>query len=176
MARTDTLVPDTVPAEVVTTASPPREPLLDTEEIVLTRRNTVARLHLGSVARVAAVFWASIGLLVIGAVLMAWVYLSSAGAVERAESFVMDMTGLENFELMSATMLTGLAVLVALFVVGAVATTIVAAAFYNVLARTMGGVDLTIVEELGRIRIERQQLEGAVETAAHASGAKVAKS
>ena len=100
----------------------------------------MSRLYLLTVVKVAVVLWTLFGLLMIGAVFAAWAFLTAAGAVDSAERFVVDSTGMEDFEILSRPILTALVLLVALFVLVAVTCTVVAAAFYNVLAKTMGGI------------------------------------
>ncbi|MET1002600.1 MAG: DUF3566 domain-containing protein [Acidimicrobiia bacterium] len=112
-----------------------------------TRRTTVSRLYLLTVIKVAVVIWTLFGLLMIGAVFAAWAFLTATGAVDSAERFVVDSTGMEDFEILSRPILTALVMLVGLFVLVAVTCTVAAAAFYNALARTIGGVDVALRDD-----------------------------
>lgn len=113
---------------------------------VVRRPATVTRLHLGSVARLAVVFWTLAGLLVVGTLFATWAMLSASGTVEKAESFVADLTGAERVQVMSEPVLVAVALGVSLFVVAAVTLTIAGAVFYNVVALVVGGVRVTISE------------------------------
>ena len=112
-----------------------------------TRRTTVSRLYLLTVIKVAVVLWTLFGLLMIGAVFAAWAFLTATGAVDSAERFVVDSTGMEDFEILSRPILAALVMLVGLFVLVAVTCTVAAAAFYNALARTIGGVDVALRDD-----------------------------
>jgi hypothetical protein len=114
--------------------------------LVVARRATVGRLHLASVARVAACFWSCIGLLSFGALATMYGVLRGGGYVSNAERFVADTTGLEQFRVVSGAVLLGLALALALLVLGGVVFTVVSAAFYNALARIVGGVTVTMYE------------------------------
>jgi hypothetical protein len=73
--------------------------------------------------------------------------LASAGVVGNFEEFVIDMTGVEDFRVLSGTVTSALVLLVCLGVVVAVVLTVVAAEFYNVVARTLGGIEVIALEE-----------------------------
>src|SRR5262245_18407103 len=91
------------------------------------RRVTVTRLRLWSVAKVAVVFWVCAGLLTIGAVFMTWLLLTSAGVIGNFEQFVTDMTGVEDFRVLSGTVLGALVLLVCVGVIVATVITVIAA-------------------------------------------------
>jgi hypothetical protein len=113
----------------------------------LLRRSTVTRVHVLSVVKVAIVFWTLAGLLLIAALFVTWSLLTAAGAVEDAESFVMDMTGVESFRIMSGPLLTGLILCIALLVLLSVILSVVGAVFYNALARVFGGIEVSLLDE-----------------------------
>lgn len=160
VARVDAFTTDTMTPPRLDDAALDRSPragavrrasrtrLPDDASVVLTRRTHVAHVHLWSVAKVAFVFWSLVALLVAGATFMTWTYLTASGAVGNAEEFVADLTGLEEFRIMSATLGIAMLALAGLFVVVAVTLTVAAAAFYNVLTRAVGGVEVTTVEAL----------------------------
>jgi hypothetical protein len=116
-------------------------------EVFERRRVMVTRLCLWSVAKVAVVFWTCVGALAVAAVFVVWMLLSSAGVVGNFEEFVIDMTGVEDFRVLSGTVTSALVLLVCLGVVVAVVVTVVAAEFYNVVARTLGGIEVITLEE-----------------------------
>ena len=97
-----------------------------------------------SVAKVAVIFWAAVGVCVFGAVFVTWAVLSMSGAISNFEHFVADLTGLKHFHVMSATVLFGIALLCALATVVSIALTVLGAVFYNALASLMGGVEVDL--------------------------------
>jgi hypothetical protein len=116
-------------------------------EVFERRRVMVTRLCLWSVAKVAVVFWTCVGVLAVAAVFVVWMLLASAGVVGNFEEFIIDMTGVEDFRVLSGTVTSALVLLVCLGVVVAVVLTVVAAEFYNVVARALGGIEVIALEE-----------------------------
>jgi hypothetical protein len=151
------------------------------------RSVTVSRLRLWSVAKVAVVFWSCVGVLAIAGVLMTWLVLTSAGVIENFEEFIRDMTGVDEFKVLSGTVMSMLILLVCLGVVFATTCTVIAAEFYNIVARTLGGIEVVALEETVRIAPsasvatnangngDGQQVDGAASNG-HADGDVVLKS
>jgi hypothetical protein len=90
------------------------------------RRTTVSRLYLLTVIKVAVVLW-TLARLLISAVAAAWAFLTATSAVDSAERFIVDSTGMEDFEILSQPILTALVMLVGLFVLVAVTCTVATA-------------------------------------------------
>jgi hypothetical protein len=110
------------------------------------QKMTITRVYLWPVARLAIVVWCAVGaaiLLTVGAVLT---LLSGSGTIGRFEEFITDLTGLENFRVMSDAVLGTIAIAVAIMVVCAIAFTVLAAAFFNAYASIFGGIDLGCAE------------------------------
>jgi hypothetical protein len=108
---------------------------------------TVRSIDLWSVLKVAICFYlcALIVLLTAGVVL--WWIASAAGVVGSIESFIGDLVNNKDFRFLSwavlrATTLIGLVVVCILTVL-----TVLAAAFYNLFAELLGGVEITVVEQ-----------------------------
>jgi hypothetical protein len=108
---------------------------------------TVARVDLWSVARVAIMFWSCIGAMLIGAFIVLWGILASAGAVSNFEHFVADVTGVKQFHVMSNTVLGAIALIVLLAMLVSIAMTVLAAACYNALTSLMGGITVECRED-----------------------------
>jgi hypothetical protein len=125
-------------APVLTLAPPP--------ETVTRRTLTVRRVYLWPIARLAIVVWCAAGLAILLTVIAVLTTLRMSGTINRFEEFVTDLTGLEEFHVMSDAVLGTIAILVLLFVVTAIAFTVLAAAFYNAHAALVGGIDLTCDE------------------------------
>jgi hypothetical protein len=140
------------------------------------RRVTIRRLRLWSVAKVAVVFWVCVGILTVGAMFMTWLLLTSAGVIGNFEQFVTDMTGVEDFRVLSGTVLAALVLLVCVGVVVATAITVIAAEFYNIVAATLGGVEVVAYEQsVQPVSSNGQHVDG-VASNGHASGDVVLKS
>lgn len=139
------------------------------------RPMVVQRVRLWSVAKVALAFWSCIGILMVGATLTTWVLLSAAGAVTNFEKFVKDMTGVKEFHVLSGTILTAIILLICLFVLVASACTVIAAAFYNVVSSTIGGIEVVAVETGEEVVGLAQQPE-VVRSNGHSDGPVVLKS
>ncbi|MGQ0824231.1 MAG: DUF3566 domain-containing protein [Actinomycetota bacterium] len=110
-------------------------------------RQTIRRIDLWTVLKISICFYLT-GLIVLlfsGVVL--WWIASAVGVIGNFEDFVGEMMNSDDFrflswEVLRAATLVGL-VLVCLMVV----CTVIAAAFYNLFAELMGGVEITVVEE-----------------------------
>lgn len=110
-------------------------------------RQTIRRVDLWTVLKISICFYLT-GLIVMlfsGVVL--WWIASAVGIIENLEDFVGELMNSNDFrflswEVLRAGTLVGL-VLVCLMVV----VTVIAAAFYNLFAELMGGVEITVVEE-----------------------------
>ena len=111
-----------------------------------------ARLDLRSVAKVAVVYWACVGALLTGAFAVLLMILSAMGAVDKAESFVADLTGVDEFRILSGEILFAVGLLVIAFVVVATTLTVASAAFYNVLSRFTGGIEYTVTQQVASAR------------------------
>jgi hypothetical protein len=134
----------------------------DGDGFAVTRDSSVTHVHLLSLAKVALVFWTCVAALAAGVFVVAYLVLTGAGAIDRAESFVADMTGLEDFRVVSGTVLAGVVLLLVVLDVVAVTLTVLAAAFYNALARLVGGVEVRTTEHVvGALAPPAQQGDGA---------------
>ncbi len=109
-------------------------------------RQTVRRVDLWSVLKVAVCFYLCALVVALGASVVLWTLARGAGAIDNVEGF-MDDLGFQDFEFLSWRILRA-ATLIGL-VVSALATilTVLAAAFYNLFSELVGGIEITVVEE-----------------------------
>jgi hypothetical protein len=110
-------------------------------------RQTVQRIDLWSVTKMALCFYISAMAVVVVALIALWAVADSAGIIDNVEKFIGDLFSAEDFHFVSDQVLRG-AVLVAIVVVALmVVFTIIAASFYNIFAELFGGIEITIREE-----------------------------
>lgn len=110
-------------------------------------RQTVQRIDLWSVTKMALCFYVSAMAVVVVAMIALWAVADSAGIIDNVEKFFGDLFSADDFHFVSAAVLRG-GVLVAIVLVALlVAFTIIAASFYNIFAELFGGVEIVIREE-----------------------------
>jgi len=151
----------------------------DGEHDVVSRvkqRVTVHRLRLWAVARVAVVFWTCVGAMLALATVVTWALLSSAGVVTNFEKFVEDMTGVKDFRVMSGTIVLMVVLLVCLFVVATTTLTVISAAFYNLVSRTIGGIEFDSAIDVRTTPVAEPQQPAGARSNGHAEGTVVLKS
>jgi hypothetical protein len=110
-------------------------------------RQTVQRIDLWSVTKMALCFYISAMAVVVVALIALWAVADSAGIIDNVEKFIGDLFSAKDFHFVSDQVLRG-AVLVAIVLVALmVVFTIIAASFYNIFAELFGGIEITIREE-----------------------------
>ena len=149
MARAKAVL-ESVPAK-----SPPRAPKKPRRKRVASPRQvferryvqTIRSVDLWSVLKVAICFYLCALIVILVAAVLLWWVASAAGVVASVESFVGQLVNNKDFKLLSwevlrATTLIGLVVVCLLTVI-----TVLAAAFYNLFAELLGGIEVTVVEQ-----------------------------
>jgi hypothetical protein len=110
-------------------------------------RQTVQRIDLWSVTKMALCFYISAMAVFVVALIALWAVADSAGIIDNVEKFIGDLFSADDFHFVSDQVLRG-AVLVAIVLVALmVVFTIIAASFYNIFAELFGGIEITIREE-----------------------------
>ena len=110
-------------------------------------RQTVQRIDLWSVTKMALCFYVSAMAVVVVALVALWAVADSAGIIDNVETFIGDLFSAKDFHFVSDQVLRG-AVLVSIVLVALmVVFTIIAASFYNIFAELFGGIEITIREE-----------------------------
>ena len=110
-------------------------------------RQTVQRIDLWSVTKMALCFYASAMAVVVVAMIALWGVADSAGIIDNVESFIGDLFSADDFHFVSGAVLRG-GVLVSIVLVALlVAFTVIAASFYNIFAELFGGIEIVIREE-----------------------------
>ena len=109
-------------------------------------RQTVRSIDVWSVLKIALCFYLSalIVTLVTGVVL--WWIASAVGAVHNIEHFVGQLVNDDKFHFLSWEVLRGATIIGLVLVCIMVVITVLAAAFYNLFAELVGGLEVTVVE------------------------------
>lgn len=110
-------------------------------------RQTVQKVDLWSVTKMALCFYISaMGVLVVSSVAL-WVVADSAGIIDNVENFIGDLFSSNDFQFVSGQVLRGAVLIGVVLVALLVVLTIVAASFYNIFAELFGGIEIVIREE-----------------------------
>lgn len=111
------------------------------------RRTVVTRVDLWSVLKLSVLFYVCALLVMMVAGIALWVIASAVGVVENSEQFMGDLLSADDFRFLSASILEGGALIgLALAILGVILT-VLAAAFYNLFAQLIGGVELIVQDE-----------------------------
>ena len=149
MARAKAVL-ESVPAKPSARApKKPRRKRVASPRQVFERRyvQTVRSVDLWSVLKVSICFYLCALIVMLVAGVMLWWIASAAGVVASIESFVGQLVNNKDFRLLSwevlrSATLIGLVVVCLLTVI-----TVLAAAFYNLFSKLLGGIEVTVVEQ-----------------------------
>lgn len=127
----------------------PRRSRVTTPREIYERRyvQTVRKVDLWSVLKVSICFYLCALIVMLLAAVFLWSIASASGLIGNVEKFVGDLMSNKDFRFLSwqvlrATTLVGL-VMVCLCTV----VTVLAAAFYNLFAELLGGIEITVIEQ-----------------------------
>jgi hypothetical protein len=143
------------PAKPTPAAPPRRERLPDQQAGWLgagastprRRRMVVRRLDLWSVLKISLCFYlAGLAVTMVAGVVL-WAISSSLGVVNNVEEFMGDLLSAKDFKFLSAQILEGATLVGLVIVILLVIITLVAAAFYNLFAELIGGIEITVEDE-----------------------------
>jgi len=110
-------------------------------------RQTIRRVDLWSVVKISICFYLCALVVMLAAGVFLWWIATTFGAVHNVEKFVGTLIGSEDFELLTWRLLRGATLIGLVMVCIMVVTTVLGAAFYNLLSEIIGGVEITVVEE-----------------------------
>jgi hypothetical protein len=112
-------------------------------------RQTIRKVDLWTVLKISICFYLTGLLVTLFAGVLLWWFASAVGIVENIEDFVEDLTSSTDFQFLSWDVLRGATLVGLVLVCFMVVCTVLAAAFYNLFAELLGGVEITVVEEDG---------------------------
>jgi hypothetical protein len=110
-------------------------------------RQTIHRVDLWSVLKIAVCFYICGMAVTMVAFVALWVIADAAGVITSVEKFFGDLLQTKNFTFLDQEILRGALLVSAVLVVLQIVITVIAAAFYNVFAELFGGIELTISED-----------------------------
>jgi hypothetical protein len=110
-------------------------------------RQTIHRVDLWSVLKIAVCFYICGMAVTMVALIALWAIADAAGVIHSVEAFLGDLLQTKNFTFLDAAILRGALLVSAVLVVLQIVITVIAAAFYNVFAELFGGIEITISED-----------------------------
>jgi len=132
------------PAPVVPAPAPHPVPQI---EVGRRYRQTIHRVDLWSVLKIAVCFYLCGMAVTMVALVALWLIADAAGVIHSVEKFFGDLLQTKDFTFLDEEILRGALLVAAVFVVLAVVITVIAAAFYNMFAELFGGIEVTITED-----------------------------
>lgn len=108
------------------------------------RRMVVRRLDLWSVLKISLCFYLCGLAVTMVAGIVLWIISSSLGVVHNVEQFMGDLLSAKDFKFLSAQILEGATLVGLVIVILLVIVTLVAAAFYNLFAELIGGIEIVV--------------------------------
>jgi hypothetical protein len=142
------------PAAVPATAAAPARPAVAPRpapqpqvEVGRRYRQTIHRVDLWSVLKIAVCFYICGMAVTMVALVALWLIADAAGVIHSVEKFFGDLLQTKNFTFLDGEILRGALLVAAVLVVLQIVITVIAAAFYNVFAELFGGVEITISED-----------------------------
>ena len=134
----------TQPARPAPAPRPVPQPMAEPERRY---RQTIHRVDLWSVLKIAVCFYICGMAVTMVALVSLWLIADAAGVIHSVEDFFGDLLQTKDFTFLDAEILRGALLVAAVLVVLQIVITVIAAAFYNVFAELFGGVEITISED-----------------------------
>src|SRR3954471_5347123 len=108
---------------------------------------TIRSVDLWSVLKVSICFYLCALIVFIAAGVMLWWIASAAGVIGNVENFLGDLMNNKDFRFLSWQVLRASTLVGLVFVCILTVLTVLAAAFYNLFAELLGGIEVTVVEQ-----------------------------
>jgi hypothetical protein len=132
------------PAARPAAARPAPQPMAEPERRY---RQTIHRVDLWSVLKIAVCFYICGMAVTMVALVALWLIADAAGVIHNVETFFGDLLQTKDFTFLDGEILRGALLVSAVLVVLQIVITVIAAAFYNVFAELFGGIEITISED-----------------------------
>ena len=116
-------------------------------------RQMVGRIDVWSVLKVSLCFHTAAMFVTVVAMIVCWWVASAVGLVKNFEKFLGTVFEIDKFSFVNFDVLVGVLMIGFVFVAVMTILSVMAAAFYNVFAEAVGGVEVYIVEETAGAKI-----------------------
>lgn len=130
------------------------EPAVEQPRAARTSHVVLRRVQPWSVLKLSLVFYLCVSLVLLVAGIVLWLGASAAGVVENIESFFQD-AGFDGFEFAAAQLLRAFAIIAVILVVAGTVANLLLAALFNLMSDVVGGVRITLAEDVERKRRRR---------------------
>ena len=107
----------------------------------------VSHVNLLSVLKLSIAFYLATVLVWLVAFVSLWVIAEAAGIIDNLENFIADLLAYDEFNFLSFEMLRAITIIGLVWSALATTLTVTAAAFYNLFADLLGGVEITLTDE-----------------------------
>jgi hypothetical protein len=125
----------------------------------LASRRILRRFNLWTVLKVSMVLYSCMFFVGLVAALGVWSSAQSAGVIDDVESFMVDL-GFEDFELVGDRILQIFVLIGALLTATAILVTLIAALLYNLISELIGGVEVTVLEQVAFLEQRPRNQQG----------------
>jgi len=116
-------------------------------------RQMVGRIDVWSVLKVSLCFHTAAMLVTVVAMIVCWWVASAVGLVKNFEKFLGTVFEVDKFSFVDFGVLQGVLIIGFVFVAIMTILSVMAAAFYNVFAEAVGGVEIYVVEETAGAKV-----------------------
>lgn len=120
-----------------------------TRRIGRTTRVVLRHVDPWSVLKLSLVYYVAVFLVILVAGVLLWAGAEAAGVVGNIESFMVDI-GFDDFTFVPGQLLSGVALGGLVLVVAGTVANVLLAALFNLMGDIVGGLKLTLQEDLGR--------------------------
>ena len=110
-------------------------------------RQTIRKVDLWTVLKISVCFYLTALLVLLFAGMVLWWIASALGMISNLEDFMGELVESDDFRFLSWDVLRGASLVGLVLVSVMVVVTVLAAAFYNLFAELLGGIEVTVVEE-----------------------------
>jgi hypothetical protein len=110
-------------------------------------RQTIRSVDLWTVLKISVCFYMCGLIVTLASGVVLWSIAAGLGVIHNVQSFVGNLLGTDNFQFLSWRILRGATLIGLVIVCIQVVCTVLAAAFYNLFAELLGGIEITVVEE-----------------------------
>lgn len=108
---------------------------------------TIRRIDVWTVLKVSVCFYLSALVVTLGAGTLVWYAARTLGLIDDLERLVRSLFGFKEFSLLSWRILRASSLIGVVVACSGIVMTTLAAAFYNLFAGIVGGVEITVVED-----------------------------